>query len=444
MRATLLMVILAVLPSPALATLIHVLPDGTGDVATIADALSIAVAGDSVSLGPGTYFEHDLSIPHGIALLSDTGDPATTIIDAAGLGRCLTSSVALFPTIVQGITLQGGTSDTQGGLVFYDNAAVALLSCHLRGGSAPRGGAVASIGTRHFDLVDCVLEGNEATESDGGAVWSYNVDAHGCDFVDNVAAGSGGAMIGAEACLDCTFRGNRALTGTGGAVSKCSGGVLIEDCLFEENSAVDGGALCTNEDFTQLVSCTFLANHASGVGGAMVVTVTDFVFDFLCSKNVFARNRAEVRGGAVAFVDGAGGAFDQNTFAFNEAPIGAHISVGSRGTTLDRCILAFAPEGQAISGNGTVSQGGSCNDVYGNAGGDFVGPLAGLDAVRQNFSADPRFCDPGNDVYTLQSDSPCTPPGPTGCNVVSGALPVGCGSVSIEETSWGKMKDAYR
>ena len=84
----------------------------------------------------------------------------------------------------------------------------------------------------------------------------------------------------------------------------------------------------------------------------------------------------------------------------------------------------------------------SCTDLFGNAAGDWVGPLAGLEDVNGNFSADPLFCDPDNGDFTIQSDSPCAPPGATNCGLV-GALPVGCGPVSVVEESWARIKARY-
>ena len=60
-----------------------------------------------------------------------------------------------------------------------------------------------------------------------------------------------------------------------------------------------------------------------------------------------------------------------------------------------------------------------------------------------NFSADPLFCDPDNGDFTIRSNSPCAPPGVTGCGLI-GALGVGCGPVSVEPLSWGGIKGKYR
>jgi hypothetical protein len=68
-----------------------------------------------------------------------------------------------------------------------------------------------------------------------------------------------------------------------------------------------------------------------------------------------------------------------------------------------------------------------------------------------NFEMDPQFCGgPGSGNYFIQSDSPCAPgnaPPPLDeiCGLrLIGALPVGCGTVPVEHTTWGRIKSMYR
>jgi hypothetical protein len=56
---------------------------------------------------------------------------------------------------------------------------------------------------------------------------------------------------------------------------------------------------------------------------------------------------------------------------------------------------------------------------------------------------DPEFCDPESDDFTVMNTSPCLPENSLGCGLI-GALQEGCGTISIEETSWGKIKNRYR
>jgi hypothetical protein len=83
---------------------------------------------------------------------------------------------------------------------------------------------------------------------------------------------------------------------------------------------------------------------------------------------------------------------------------------------------------------------GACNALWNNAMGDF-----GLDwvAFPTDIFADPLFCDPMYLDFTLDDGSPCAPGGTPGCGQI-GAHGVGCGVVSVEAASWGKIKSLYR
>ena len=85
----------------------------------------------------------------------------------------------------------------------------------------------------------------------------------------------------------------------------------------------------------------------------------------------------------------------------------------------------------------------ACSDVFGTTGGDYTDCIAGQGNVAGNFSANPLFCDPEAKDFTLATGSPCAPPGVTGCGLV-GALPVGCGPISVEPASWASIKARYR
>ena len=71
----------------------------------------------------------------------------------------------------------------------------------------------------------------------------------------------------------------------------------------------------------------------------------------------------------------------------------------------------------------------------------------GGDAFRHVANAygddNPLFCDPDSDNYMIRSDSPASPDHPSGCGL-RGALPVGCGPVSVESLSWTTIKSLYR
>ena len=75
----------------------------------------------------------------------------------------------------------------------------------------------------------------------------------------------------------------------------------------------------------------------------------------------------------------------------------------------------------------------TCSDLYGNTGGDWVGNLADQLGHDGNRSADPCFCDPASDIFTLCADSWCLPENnPDGCPSRVGALGAGCEACDCE------------
>lgn len=92
----------------------HVYPDGSGDAATINEALLLSAEGDTVLAAPGTYFE-SLIMRNGRTLISETG-PEETIIDAQGIGRVIYCSHLENPIYISGFTLRNGFADIGAGL----------------------------------------------------------------------------------------------------------------------------------------------------------------------------------------------------------------------------------------------------------------------------------------------------------------------------------------
>jgi hypothetical protein len=72
----------------------------------------------------------------------------------------------------------------------------------------------------------------------------------------------------------------------------------------------------------------------------------------------------------------------------------------------------------------------TCCDIYGNAGGDWVGCIADQAGINGNFSDDPLFCDIAAGDYHLDDSSPCAPAN-NDCGVLIGVLGVGCPARSV-------------
>jgi len=123
----------------------------------------------------------------------------------------------------------------------------------------------------------------------------------------------------------------------------------------------------------------------------------------------------------------AGAALVQCTFFGNAAPQGGNISSDCGGNvSLANCIVASSVEGEGFFVDQSSGASIVCTDIHGNAGGDWVGPIAGLLDQDGNICEDPLFCNPQSGDFTLTAGSPCLPDFNPDCGVM-GAHGLGCG-----------------
>jgi hypothetical protein len=130
---------------------------------------------------------------------------------------------------------------------------------------------------------DSVFVGNDAAQG-GGASATNNatLEIMGCEFVRNTAMWGGGAVYAWQAKVSISnskMHGNAAQgqfggSTQGGAVSTSAYSTLhrayIVNCEFVGNRATDGGAIHDQGAYgSQVHTSTFVANQASGIGGAI-------------------------------------------------------------------------------------------------------------------------------------------------------------------------------
>jgi hypothetical protein len=142
------------------------------------------------------------------------------------------------------------------------------------------------------------------------------------------------------------------------------------------------------------------------------------------TRCTFDGNRSVSGGGAYS-----GGSFRHCTFSGNTAwGTGSAIAFDHVLLTIESTIVAFGTDGAPISCGRWGAVDADCCDVFGNAGGDWIGCLAGQRGIDGNISEDPLFCDPGGGDLRLSADSPCAHS--IGCGLI-GAWPVGCQTIGV-------------
>ena len=221
-----------------------------------------------------------------------------------------------------------------------------VSNCVFRGNVSRSGGAVVAV-----YAVDSLFTNNVAASYNGGV--GVKVDMLRCRCIDNRAYDQGGAVwwqgSGSSGLRDsefignsskrfsavvdensgtisnCVFRGNRATSTEGGALSLRQNSKVI-DCTFEDNSAVGhGGAVYSGAADNNgnggkggvFTRCRFTGNRSDNSGGAVYEAHNDPDGPLVFRDCSFSNNYATVAGGAIF-----GGTFSNCTFFANSCGAG--------------------------------------------------------------------------------------------------------------------------
>jgi predicted outer membrane repeat protein len=365
----------AAVAASASATSYVVAPDGTGDYATIQEAIDAAEDGDVIELADGTFTgqgNRDLSyLGKAITIRSQSGDPERCIIDCGGSeedphrGFAFDGTVTL-GSILDGITVKNGyTGNAKGGAIYCAGTDEAtdctprIMNCIFTGNFAKEGGGIASLVGASPQISNCKFIGNSAHVGGGIA----------CHYIAHARV------------EECVFLGNSSdWWESGGAIhlgSLC--GALILNSMFIGNHSVKGGGAIATHDGcggTGIVECTFVGNTATG----------------------------QSAGGAIYAFGGID--IDECSFYGNSGDPAGGLFAAHSGCSLRRTIIAFSSSGSAVHDVYRASELTGCN-LYGNAGGDWVGMIADQFGPPCNISEDPLFCDPENHDFGLAANSPC-------------------------------------
>ncbi|MCK4512497.1 right-handed parallel beta-helix repeat-containing protein [bacterium] len=398
------------LASAAPAATYLVRPNGSGDYATIQDAIVGVVDTDIIELADGTFDgtgNRDLDfLGKAITIRSQSGDPEACIINCGGdefdpHRAFWFHSGEGSSSVVQDISVVNGfLTDANGGAVLCDGASPTFDGCvfgnNIIHGADVRGGAVYCEGSSQPAFTGCRFVGNTAGESPNG---------------------KGGAI--ALSCVavtltDCTIGpGNYAGSHGGGLHADLTPAVMT-DCTVTDNSADFGAGVCTEGGGLTMTGCSLLWNMALGAsqGGGVAV----FAADLDMTGCTLMGNMAMGGGGGILFGGTATGDIANTIVAYSS---GGGIKV--------------LEPGRAV----TVT----CCDVFENMGGNYLGGISDQTGINDNISEDALFCNAPSGDLTLYNTSPCAPAN-SPCGQLIGAEDVDC-FTAVESSSWGKIKSSF-
>ena len=376
-----------------------VCPYGSPDFTTIQAAVNAAARGDTIELCDTTFTgagNRDIDcLGKAVYIRSASGNPRRCIIDCGGSAATPHRGFYFHSgedstTVVEGITITNG----------YGSSLIP------GGPPTDAGGAVLIEDYSSPTFINCIFLENQSVigwgSFGGGVCCEYGCAPRfiDCRYEGNTAFDDGGGLADFGTCLlqSCVFDSNHTLQGHGGGMTSMGNGSVLHACLFQNNWAaiLDGGAISAFGCPGSLDSCIFWNNWAPGIGGGMLLG--NYCY-FTLEYCTFYENAATAGGGVALIWD-------------------SHADI-------DNTIISFSSVGEAVYCDTSASATLNCCDVYGNAGGDWVGCIATQAPPAQgNIWADPLFCNADSGDFHLDPASPCAPANsPPGCGLI-GALDV--------------------
>jgi hypothetical protein len=355
--------------STAVAQTVHNVP---GDYSTIQSAIDASADGDTVLVGPGTYYEQIDVGNHQITVQSSAG-PATTTIDASFLGPVVTFGASATRTAtLSGFTITHGQAQLSGG-----------------GGVTTNGGSPTIQGNVITNNYGEGFGNGIALLSSAALVTGNTISNN---TVHGASGGGGGGGIGVlgSPCVGCgaeirnnVIENNSILNfTTGGGIYVNGGGsvVIIDNVIRGNVSPSEGGGIgMVNTVDAQIENNLIVDNQGNTGGGVYWLTPSGTRGPYLVG-NTIVGNQA---------LDGSGVYADGNDSA---ARIINNMIVATNGTTGIECGTSGA-ETPAIA----------FNDAYATAAAAYGTCSTGA-GTGGNISAQPIFLGPGD--YRLAQTSP--------------------------------------
>lgn len=352
---------------------------------SLQNAVSAATNGDQIWVVAGTYLPGDggstprsrtatFRLGEGVAVYGGFSGVETaldqrdwqknvTMLNGAGAYHVVTSISVSTATILDGVTITGGSANGNTGqdsscagmnndggnltirnVIFTGNYATGVGGgmCNANGGrptldhvafrynTAWTGAGMANYQASPT-LTSVVFGNNHATsESVGGGGGLSNTGGGSAvlidvTFEDNTSKGRAGGIYNEGSTLSITrgaFQRNRATYG-GAIFTSADASATISDTLIANNNAQNGAGIYTQQSHLDLHHTIFQGNAASLYGGGLYVQYTND--NITIHDVVFTNNQANTGGGA-AF-DGSSGAITSTTFVGNHAWFGSALDV---------------------------------------------------------------------------------------------------------------------
>lgn len=323
----------------------------TGAVATtrtvtqgqsIQAAIDASSNGDTVSVGPGTYYGNLTINGKYVSLVGDVSNPSSTIIRANN-----TSAAAVFisnvpwnssvKTKVSGFTIADGNAPKgqAGGITIFNNSNPEITHNIITKNTAQGyGGGVEIFANSSPTIANNIISDNTAT-SGGGGIFVYSGSSP-VIFGNSI---SGNRTFGAQITNGGSSGGGIYLENTSDP-NLHSNPVVLNNTIDRNSAEFAGGGIMVRTGANVIIEGNHIGDNSAGYGGGIHLESTGSTA--IVSTNVIERNSAIANatfpgtgvGGGIAIFDKTIATLTSNTIQSNSASnIGGGISSGESAST---------------------------------------------------------------------------------------------------------------
>jgi len=340
----------------------------------------------------------------------------STIYSGGGI-YCRSSNPSLIDVTIEDNSATGEYG-SGGGIYIYDESNLSISNTIIRENSVALSGGGIYCREANFTMIGSQISGNTADGNGGGFYFiynnSYSQSLQDVTVSDNLAASGGGLYINASSpsLTDVTITNNEAIGGYGfGGGIECGNlaNPSLSHVTINENSADFGGGIYFTEACSPVWEHLVITdNTAVEEGGGIYCSFMSYP----TLTNVKITGNSANFGGGIACEE-ASPSFVNATIADNSAieyGNGLHCEDDSH-PVVENCIFWNSSEDEvyfaAHSYYDPCTITISCSDIAGGLDGIETNDNGTVFWLENNIDDDPLFCDPDNDDYRLQLDSPC-------------------------------------
>lgn len=301
-------------------------------VCSIAAAVSLAAAGDTIRIAPGTYVEN-LLLSKDLELIG-TGGVEVTIIDGAQSGSVVEIPVAVTVTL-DGLTLTNGRADRGGGAVVEGHLVLknSTITLNEATGNPAHGGGLSAFGATSVVTIESSVVSNNSCDNE--------------HYPDSPSSFGGGVSVvdGQLSLLSSEVSGNSCVThsdngtlarSSGGGVSVMNGQVAVQNSTISANECrvagqayygvfSYGGGLSVSGSDLVLQSSTISSNSAyaypgdtpGGYGGGYGGGISSMNGLMNITNSTISLNTAYASGGVDCRLPSVGSTLENSTITLN-------------------------------------------------------------------------------------------------------------------------------